>query len=130
MEDDGGVLVNQAVDGGYQFVFISSRLGLHREGDDRRRHLTLGIDDRRLFGTQGIPGRRFFEFGNGRDVPGDQHLHRFLDLSLQEKEGSDPFIEFAGGIVEPLFGLQRARINAKQGEATCKGIRNGLEDQR
>ena len=123
------IFLHQTLEGMTDLLLVAPRLRLDGEADNRFRRRNRVVHDGVRFIAQRIPGLCFFQLHRGAEIPSLDLGDRLRVLALQERQGADSLHQVLAGIEVGGVRFEDAAHHAKQGDASCVRVGNGLEDE-
>ena len=123
------VLLEQPLERGRDLVVVAARLRLDGEGGGGLREHDRRVDDRARLVGERVAGLRVLELRHRADVAGLDLRDLGLGLALQQQERAHALGGVAAHVVDGGVGLQRAGVDAEEGDAPGVRVHDRLEHE-
>ena len=127
VDDEGRVLVLEAVQRAGQLVVVGLRLGDDRGGEHRRRLLDRGDVHRLALGGERVAGGGAGQLGHAADVAGRQRVDRLVLLAPHHEQAVEPLVGAGAAVHEVVVVADRARQHLEQRHLADERVGDRLE---
>ena len=112
-----------------ELVLVGLRLGLDGDLDDRLGEGHRLEDDGVLGIAQRVAGEGVLEADRGGDVAGVDLVDLLAVVGVHLEHAPDALLAALAGVVDVRAGLERARVDAEEGQLADEGVGGDLEGQ-
>ena len=130
LDAEGRVLLGQALEGDRQLVLVGLRLGLDVDLDDRLGEGHRLEDDRVVGIGEGVAGEGVLQADGGGDVAGVDLVDVLAVVGVHLEDAPDALLAVLDGVEHVRAGLERARVDAEEGQLADERVGGDLEGER
>jgi len=126
-ELQGGILLDELVDGRRDLVFVPFRLRLDRKRDRRLGEFGGREHVGPVLGRQRVSGQRLLQLRHAPDVARRNLRDGLLLLAERREEGSESLGDLAGRVPVGAVGFERTRHDPEEGQPSGEGSETVLK---
>ena len=127
LDAEGGVLLGEPLEGDRELVLVGLRLRLDLHLDDRLGEGHRLEDDGMVGVAQRVAGVGVLEPDGRGDVPRIDLVDLLAVVGVHLQDAPDALLAVLGRVVDVRAGLQRARVDAEEGELAHERVGRDLE---
>src|SRR4249919_679060 len=125
-----GIFLRQAAQGDTHLFLVDLGLRLHRHRDDGLREDHALERDDVVLRAQRVAGGDVLEADGRRDVAAQHFLDLFALVGVHLQDAADALLLRLDRVVDLVAGVERARVDAEEGERAHEGVGHDLERER
>ena len=128
-DDEGRVLLGQAVEGDRELVDLGAAVGDDRHGEDGGGELDGFEDDRVVLDAQRVAGHGVGEADDGADLARVERLDDLAAVGVHADDAADPLLLVLGRVEDVGAGLEGAGVDADEDELADVLVGHDLEGE-